>query len=197
MLDACLWNRHPRSGTPGTFFHQTARADMFGGPFTRTLTPPGFSGFCRYVVEYATDSRPTKNYAPNDGNWLGYGWGHLAHEAKDNAIPRRPEIRYTGPAGYPKGGLTFAISPFDDPQGPGTFGAVQWRLASVGPAPRGPWNYELEPEWLGPEAPAQVADTHIPVSKLRRGSKYRVRARYKDTSGRWSHWSAPAEWTAN
>jgi hypothetical protein len=196
MLDACLWDQHPRSGTRGAFFNVEASQQMMGGSFTRKLASPDFAGFCRYVLEYCTDARPQKNYAPNDGNWLGYGWGYVNHDAQDEKIPERPAIRYTGPEGFPKGALTFAISPFSDPQGTQTFAAVQWRLASVGSNRSGPWNYELQPEWQSPELPAQVAEAHIPGSSCRRGTTYRVRARYKDDTGRWSHWSAPVEWMA-
>ena len=46
-----------------------------------------FAVFRKYVVDFCTDSRPVKKYAPNDGDPRGYGWGYLAHEAKDDKIP--------------------------------------------------------------------------------------------------------------
>ena len=75
-------------------------------------------------------------------------------------------------------------------------GPPRLRLASVGENRTGPWNYEIEPVWQGPETPAQVAEAHIPGAECKSGGKYRVRARYKDNSGRWSHWSEPVQWVA-
>jgi len=196
MLDACLWNLHPRSGVKGTFFQIESGQQMGGGPFTRKLATPDFAGFCRYVVEYATDARPKKDYAPNDGQWLGYGWGYLAHEAMDAEIPARPVIRYTGPDGFPAGALTFSISPFSDPQGAQTFGAAQWRIAEIGATAERPWSYEITPVWLGPESIVQVAETHVPGDDIHSGATYRVRARYKDNTGRWSRWSEAVQWKA-
>jgi hypothetical protein len=196
MLDACVWNLHPRSGVKGTFFQSEAGQQMGGGSFTRKLATPDFAGFCRYALEYSTDSRPQKNYEPNDGQWLGYGWGYLSHEAKDAKIPVRPKIRYTGAEGFPAGSLSFAISPFADPQGEQTFAATQWRLAEINSTGDHPWTYEITPVWLGPEAVSQVPETHLPGESIRAGATYRVRARHKDNSGRWSHWSEPVQWTA-
>ena len=51
-----------------------------------------FAGFRKYLVEFCTDARPVKNYAPNDGDQRGYGWGYLAHEAKDDKIPAQPTV---------------------------------------------------------------------------------------------------------
>ncbi|MEZ6117063.1 MAG: hypothetical protein R3C28_10895 [Pirellulaceae bacterium] len=35
----------------------------------------------------------------------------------------------------------------------------------------------------------------IPVSQIAIGQTYRVRIRYQDDTGRWSHWSSPIEFT--
>jgi hypothetical protein len=51
----------------------------------------------------------------------------------DPAIPATPTAEYTGAAGYPLNGLTFQTSSFSDPQGDGTFGALEWRLAEYQP----------------------------------------------------------------
>ena len=51
----------------------------------------------------------------------------------DVAIPATPTIRYTGASGFPANGLAFTCSPFADPQGDGTFGAMEWRLAEYQP----------------------------------------------------------------
>lgn len=57
----------------------------------------------------------------------------LDYLQNDAAIPATPVARYTGAAGYPLNGLTFETSAFSDPQGDGTFGALEWRIAEYQP----------------------------------------------------------------
>ena len=86
-LDEARWNFHPRINPKGAYFVNPTEGDYFGGRFKRTLATNDFAGFRKYLVDFCTDSRPMKNYAPNDGDQRGYGWGYLAHEAKDDKIP--------------------------------------------------------------------------------------------------------------
>lgn len=51
----------------------------------------------------------------------------------DPAIPTPPSLSYAGAPGYPVNGLAFTSSPFADPQGDNTFGAMEWRLAEYQP----------------------------------------------------------------
>ena len=51
----------------------------------------------------------------------------------DTLIPRTPIITPTCPSTYPINALTFATSPFSDPQGSSTFAAMKWRIAEVRP----------------------------------------------------------------
>jgi len=57
--------------------------------------------------------------------------------ADEPAIPNQPSITYTGRAGFPAGGLEFTSSNFSDPQGDGTFGKIEWRIAEVTPLESG------------------------------------------------------------
>jgi hypothetical protein len=111
-LDWCRWNFAPQTQSKGTFYVNPASQGMMGGTFTRKLATPDFAGFCKYVIDFCTDTRPVKNYRLNDGNPLGYGWGRVASDARDETIPARPTIRYTGPENFPPGALTFKSSPF-------------------------------------------------------------------------------------
>ncbi|MCK4999651.1 MAG: lamin tail domain-containing protein, partial [Anaerohalosphaera sp.] len=54
------------------------------------------------------------------------------------AVPDKPVISYTGPAGYPANSLTFESSDFSDPQGNGTFAAMKWRIARIDPTEEPP-----------------------------------------------------------
>lgn len=49
----------------------------------------------------------------------------------DPALPARPTITYSGQAEFPQDGLAFTSSNFSDPQGGGTFQAMEWRVAEV------------------------------------------------------------------
>ncbi len=62
----------------------------------------------------------------------------LSNLAADAAIPDTPVISYTGAPGFPAGSLIFSSSAFSDPQGAGTFGKIQWRLAEVSGLGGGP-----------------------------------------------------------
>lgn len=178
-LDEAKWNHHPRTAQKGMYFHQTAESGHFGGPWRRTLATPDFAGFQKYIVEYCTDSRPQKNYAPNDGDPRGYGWGYLAHEARDDKIPATPRVERRGET------FQFTASAFASPVGakPAT---LEWRVGRVGK--RG-W-YELEDYWLRQEKTGQGVD--IPAEVFAAPGEYRVRARWRDDTGRCGHWSPPA-----
>ena len=197
-LDMAMWNFHPRTNDKGAFYRNPAQQGMSGGTFERRLTTPDFDGFCKYIVEFCADSRAQKNYKPNDGDPRGYGFGHLAWEAKDDLVPNRPVIRYVGPAGYPINELTFSSSPLVVPAGGGKLAAVQWRVGNIrAPGLQGyvvgqPRRYEIEPHWTSDEMLPQYS-MRLPPTALSPGEVFRVRARYKDTDGRWSHWSAPIQ----
>lgn len=194
-LDMCVWNHHPRNTAPGQFYATPAHDSRFGGEWTRTLATPDFAGFCKYIVDFCTDSRPTHNYAINDGDQRGYGYGYLSIEARDTKVPQRPTLRRT------KDGFQMSAFAAAENATNSAFASLQWRVGRIS-APgvagheRGaPWKYEVEEFWRSPEltskAPLKSSDAPcVP------GHTYRVRARYKDTANRWSHWSAPVQFVA-
>lgn len=182
-LDEAVWNMHPRMNQKGSYYVNPAGAEHFGGPWKRTLTSNDFAGFRKYLVDFCTDSRPVKNYTPNDGDQRGYGWGYLAHETKDDAIPAKPTIQQ-----LPAGQNQFKASGFLSPVKHQPAG-LEWRVGRVGQ--RG-W-YELADHWhqdtgmeLSVSVPAEVFNTQ---------GEYRVRARWRDNTGRCGHWSEPVRVT--
>jgi hypothetical protein len=64
-------------------------------------------------------------------NLIGGRGAFLDQIAIDAAIPDQPTISYSGADGFPAGALKFTSSSFSDPQGTGSFGAMQWRIAEV------------------------------------------------------------------
>ncbi len=119
----------------------------------------------------------------------------------DREFPNTPGVYYAGPPGYPADQLTFGSSAFSDPQGAQTFAAVQWRAAEIiwpglpGDQPDQRNRYEIEATWVSAELPT-IATITLPNGVCRPAITCRVRVRMKDNSGRWSHWSAPAEFVA-
>lgn len=196
-LDAAVWNWHPRSNAKGMFYANPCEDNRFGGHWRRRLATPDLAGFCRYLTEFCTDSRPTKNYAPNDGDPRGYGFGYLWYESRDDRIPQRPSVRYAGPPGFPANQLVFRISPFASPQGSTAFAAVQWRVGEISaPGLAGfvagkPRRYEIEERWTSAALATPATEMRLPPNVCTSGHTYRIRGRYQDRTGRWSHWSEP------
>jgi hypothetical protein len=60
---------------------------------------------------------------------------------------------------------------------------------------RTPRLYEITPVWESAELTHPPAETSIPAGLAKPSHTYRVRVRMKDVTGRWSHWSAPIEFT--
>jgi len=59
---------------------------------------------------------------------------------------------------------------------------------------REPGKYEIDPVWESQELTNASNNTiQIPASAVKVGRTYRVRSRFMDNSGRWSHWSAPVQ----
>ncbi len=163
----------------GVFFANPYEGGYWGGQWKRTLVTADFAGFRRFLVDFCTDSRPTKNYAPNDGDQRGYGWGYLAHEAKDDKIPATLKVDR-----LPSGGQRFEASAFSSSAGHRS-AALEWRVCRVGQ--RG-W-YELDEHWHKEMGSGRTVE--IPAEVFKEPGEYRVRARWRDNTGRCGHWSSP------
>jgi hypothetical protein len=178
-LDEARWNFAPRMNQKGSYFVKEAEGSYFGGPFKRTLATADFAGFRKYLVDFCTDTRPVKKYAPNDGDPRGYGWGYLAHEAKDDKIPATPTVERPKSDAYRFGASAFASSADHKPA------ALEWRVGRVGK--RG-W-YELADHWRKDVEAGRGVE--IPAEAFKEPGEYRVRARWRDGTGRCGHWSPP------
>lgn len=119
---------------------------------------------------------------------------HLANLSADTAIPSTPTISYAGPTNYPANRIELRSSAFSGGAG---FGAIQWRVGEIRVAAPGvPGRYEIETAWVSPEISTFNDRYTIPPGTLKVGHTYRARVKMKDSTGRWSHWSAPIEFTA-
>ena len=199
-VDRALWDYHPRFSSKGSYYQ-----NPFTGPYSsRFLDSADLPGLVQYVKEFVV---PT-----------GFGGGQLDVLTADADIPDTPAVIYTGSAGFPENDLTFETSAFSDPQGAGTFAAMKWRVAEIEPftttsPPNGGGTagssggydfvytvqrgkYEIDAVWESEEIATFNNTIRIPADGIKAGHTYRVRCRMKDTTGRWSHWSAANQFVA-
>jgi hypothetical protein len=112
-------------------------------------------------------------------------------------IPDTPAVTAVEPGTANVTSLVFETTPFSDPQGPGTFGAIVWRVGEVtdpeAPAydPDADQLYEWNAVWTSGVRQEFASRITVPPSAVRVGHSYRIRARMMDDTGRWGHWSAP------
>ncbi len=173
------WDYHPQKNKKGIWYENFAAG---------LLPSKTFDGLVQYMDQHLSPG--------------GYGYDFLQTQGNDTGIPNRPSLTYTGPADYPRDGLQFTTSAFSDPNGNGTFAAMQWRMAEVHNAdvanydPTEPYIYEIEGTWDSGEVTTYDAQMTIPSTIAEPGKTYRVRVRMQDGSGNWSHWSEPQEFLA-
>ncbi|MCW1923586.1 CotH kinase family protein [Luteolibacter arcticus] len=217
--DAAMWNLHPRTqgsdsaasgqtNHKGNFYRTSYADSRIGGDWTRWLRSSGSSGTMAhedsmiYLRDYGTNAWPGGSWSVSNGNQLGYGYQYLVADAADSAIPQRPVVTASGDPAFPTSDLKFTSSAFADPQGAGTYSRTQWRLSEIsGPGVSGyvagaPRKYEIISIWTN-ESTVAPGSVSIPYGVAKPGKTYRVRVRHRDTSGRWSRWSAPAQFAAS
>ncbi|MDB4502034.1 lamin tail domain-containing protein [Akkermansiaceae bacterium] len=206
-VDEYMWNYHPRTrGNPnvhsgqgnhkGNWFYSPFTDSRIGGSYVRTLVSSDHEGSMQYLTNYVSDTFTGGTWIPGNGRQDGYGYEFLKRDANDPAIPDTPTITYTGDAEFSATGLSFESSAFSDPQGNGSFSAMQWRIGGIGINPDQPNTYEIEDNWSSTLISPFQADITPPALAVRPGQTYRARVRHQDTTGRWSHWSEPFEFTA-
>ncbi|MDA7890274.1 lamin tail domain-containing protein, partial [Akkermansiaceae bacterium] len=189
-MDLVAWDYNSR--TPGQFKGSynvlTGRSDPAGRWYTKTLISADHEGQMDYLRKFMQPG--------------GYGYDNLVDEVADSNVPEVPVISYSGTIGYPTDGLEFATSNFSDPNGEGTFSAMEWRIGEVSDPlapnydPIGEQPYEVKTVWESGVLGVYTSNQVVPAGVLRAGCSYRARVRHQDSSGRWSHWSAPHSFIA-
>ncbi|MCB0043938.1 MAG: lamin tail domain-containing protein [Caldilineaceae bacterium] len=183
MVDAdrAMWDYNPVYATRYVNNDRTGPGEFYLAAETRD-----FPGMVAYMREWVSER----------GAWLD------AAQLTDHEFPHTPQIQYTGASGAPVDDLRFTSTPFSDPNGDNTFGAMQWRVAEItrsdapAYAAEAPVLYEINAVYASPRLSAFQADFTPPPGVVMPGHAYRVRVRMQDNSGRWSHWSPPAEFIA-
>jgi hypothetical protein len=177
--DRAKWDFHPIMNS------RYAMGGKAGQGLFYQASPTGdFAGMVRQMKGYV---RTRCNYI--DGSLL-----------RDGPIPQTPAITYAGKAGYPINGLRFNTSKF---AGTGNFAAMRWRIGEIDtPKEAGAGrrtesgHYEISAVWESPETAEFRNEIAVPEDALLAGHIYRARVRVKDSTGRWSHWSSPVQFTA-
>lgn len=164
------------------------------------------------ITSIANLVQDMKNFAFVGGSWPGGDVGtggrgayldtlQLGVNNSEVSVPVTPTLSYTGAANYPINNLTFATSAFV-PRAGNTFAAIRWRLAEVtdASAPAYVPGQKALLEWnasydSGPLT-TFTGQFRYPASAAKAGHTYRARVCHQDGSGRWSHWSAPIQFTA-
>ena len=153
-----------------------------------------------------------KNFAFHGGRWPGGSVGRGGRAAhldqlqglygEAGRIPDTPTITYAGEDGFPADGLVFRSTRFSDPQGGGSFGAMEWRIAEItdtgahGHGPKERFKLEWKASWESGKLAVYDSKIRPPASAVHAGRSYRARLRHQDKTGRWSHWSLPLQFTA-
>ena len=123
----------------------------------------------------------------------------LDNLSRDAAIPGQPSITYLGPGSFAANRLRFHATDFAGAAG---FAALDWRVAEItdpgepGFNPRSSRKYEIQPIWEKRGTNISETEIVLPPGRLQSGRTYRVRARYQDSTGRASNWSAPIQFKA-
>lgn len=184
LLDAdrVMWDYNPK---------------MIDGAYSSSLNKAGHGRF----YQWPREAWVTKNFSGAVQLMKDYVMArstNLNAIAADPTIPTTPTATYTGASNYPLNQLRFRSSAYS---GANAFAAVKWRLGEVSdpgaPAydPNGPRAYEITPVWETPELTTPDTEITVPAGVTKVGHAYRARARMKDVTGRWSHWSAPVQFT--
>ena len=139
------------------------------------------------------------NYASQQNwykTWFQKRKSYLTAYFEDIDIPSKPTITASNSTALDQ--LIFTNSAFSDLQGANTFAALEWRVGEWSD-PTNPYydqeceaKYEIETKWRSGELTSFTSTFQIPAeAKLKEDRTYLIRVRYKDDTGKWSHWSHP------
>jgi hypothetical protein len=177
--DRCMWDYNPKM-TNSAYSSSLGKAQQ--GYFYQWPNEPAvtkdFNGCIQLMKNYVASRSALLNTIASD------------------SIPATPTLTYIGGANYPINRLSFRSSVYGGTQ---PFAAMKWRVAEVSdtnaPAfdPTEPRAYEISASWESAELTTFNSDITIPASAVKIGRAYRVRVKMKDATGRWSNWSAPAQ----
>ncbi|MCI0743851.1 MAG: lamin tail domain-containing protein [Verrucomicrobia subdivision 3 bacterium] len=172
---------------------------MVGTVYSQNPQKAGQGEYYQFSPEAATNSslRGSFNGAIQIvKNYVNIRGAFLDGIANDTQIPAQPVITATGPTDFPLNRLTFRAANYS---GANPFAAMKWRIAEITPTNvpvsslTEAAKYEITATWESGDVTVFNSDVTIPSSAVKAGETYRVRCRFRDTTGRWSRWSAPVQ----
>lgn len=140
-----------------------------------------------YEGSFETQLNTLKNYVQKRRQYI-------LEKLLNDKIPATPQINYTGSPTYKVDSLRFSSQHID----PKSLVSIQWRVAEFQDKNNDYYNkktekiYEINSLWSTEDSNLQRTPT-IPLGLLQAEHSYRIRVRVKDTTGYYSHWSAPIE----
>jgi hypothetical protein len=173
----------------------------------RWLGAPAIAG-SENTGDVSTKLADMKKFAWDGGSWIGDNAtvqrvngtdDYLDDLGADAAIPDMPTIVSVGPLDYPVNELSFQCSAYT---GVNPFSAMEWRVGEVFSTNSPTYSastlmvFEYDLKWGSGLITNFNNQMSIPSDALLAGVSYRTRVRFLDNTGRWSHWSAPAAFTA-
>jgi hypothetical protein len=172
MVDAdrAKWDYHPIMSSK---FSTRRKADP--GLFYKQAETRDFRGMVQLMKKYVADR----------GKWVD------SNLLVDSSFPPAPKIAAPSNLNPSDSKLQLRIATKDQ------VSRVSWRLAEISnpndfaSGVRRPGRYEINALWETTGGPS----VEIPTSKLETGRTYRIRARVQNSSGTWSRWSAPIQFT--
>jgi len=195
--DRALWDHHPILASSFVDPNKAGHGRFYGRAVNDPSTPQDERGtFAGMLVKM-------KNYVASRRAVITT---QVLTAAEEALVPATPTLTRadggTGP--LPTNGMTFTSSVFSG-RNDAAFAAMKWRLAEVtdpaapsyNPYDRSqPRAYEVVTSWESPELDTFQATSTVPAIGARPGVTYRARVKHQDSTGRWSHWSAPVQFTA-
>ncbi|MBI3417015.1 MAG: CotH kinase family protein [Verrucomicrobia bacterium] len=177
--DRAKWDYHPIMVSPQVLQNQAGH-----GLFYQASATGDFAGMVQLM----------KNYVKRRSAYIDRAL------LNDPNIPATPQIAGQSSLQLPVNRLAFHA----EIPGAGTqLATSKWRLGEI-TDPKAPTYkkglpnvYEITPVWESDEFASFQGDVKIPAQAAKVGHAYRVRVRVKDSSGRWSHWSAPVQFIAS
>ena len=182
--DRAMWDYNPIMASAYVNASKAGQGRYYqGGGGNIIPSPGGFEGMMNKM----------KAYILTRGSYID---NTVIGATEEAAAPLRGSVVSVGSAGFPVNDLRFRTSNFAAGNLGGAFAAMQWRIADVTATATGTLpNYEINAAWQSAEITTFNSDVQIPPASVQPGHLYRVRVRFKDSNGRWSHWSNVAAGT--
>lgn len=118
-VDRAMWDYHWVMKASAYLSHSPsfkAGQDRFYRAAQNAGLERSFEGMCQLLKDYVQSRQ-----------------NHMTSLHRDNAIPHKPDVAFVGLSDFAANDLVFGTTPFSDPQGAQTFGAMAWRIAEVRP----------------------------------------------------------------